>query len=1044
MKVSKKLHISSSSARVEGRTPSCSEGDAEDYIGSKRLSEHALDARWKWQSVKNFDKKLYLGIDIGSTTVKFAILDEDLKVVKKDYIRSNGESIKTAYNVLKRIFDEFSRDSFAGIGATGSGSRTVGEVLGIPNINELVAQTEAVKYFYPDVKTIIEMGGQDSKFLMLNKNKENGQIFLEDFGLNDLCAAGTGSFLDQQAERLHINIENEFGKLALESKNPSKIAGRCTVFAKSDMIHLQQVSTPIQDIVAGLCYAVARTFIGTIAKGKKFEKPVIFQGGVAFNLGMVRAFKDILELKDNELIIPEHHTVMSAIGIAIISRNEKNFKFNGLGPLKEFIEKNKLTGRYRDRLKGYYDYGIGGNNSGLDYLTALKIRFGNTVPAYIGVDTGSVSTNVVLLDEDKKLLIKKYKKTNGKPIEVVRDTLYEIYLELKNFNIDVLVKGVCATGSGRYLIGDYIGADIVKNEITAQAAASIFIDKDVDTVFEIGGQDSKYIRIKNGVVIDFEMNKACAAGTGSFLEEQAQKLDIDIIKEFSDKAFNASTSCNLGDRCTVFMESDLVSHQQKGANKDQLIAGLAYSIVENYLNKVVLGKPIGDRILFQGGVALNKAVVSAFETILCKKIIVPENNEVTGAIGSALIAFQNKKGSKFVGFDLRDRKYTNESFECLKCSNLCDVNKVAVERELPRYYGARCDIFEIDKSKAKKGENFFKYRREILLDGYNAGENEADYSKLRVGIPFCLETYDLFPFYNEFWTGVGFNVILSEETNRPIINSSNMLSVTDTCFPVKVVTGHVKNLIDKKVDAVFLPALVNREKNHDFQGSTYQCPYIQGVPYIAKSLLEFGKIQVISPEIRLFDDKRDYDLTVSGIFKYLKGYGISRKKIANAFESALNKQRDFYKKLKIKGKEILEKYGDITVLVGRPYNTQDDGINLAISNKISSLGITVIPMDFLDIEEVSIYGEHDNMFWHSGHKILSAAKIIMENPRLNAVYLTNYSCGPDSFIKTFFADYMKYKPYLEIEIDEHNADAGYITRLEAFFDSIKDFKPESI
>jgi predicted CoA-substrate-specific enzyme activase len=993
--------------------------------------------------MKGLNEKLYLGIDIGSTTVKFAILDKNLKVVKKDYIRSNGESIKTAYNVLKDIFDEFPQNSFAGIGATGSGSRTVGEVLGIPNINELVAQTEAVKHFYPDVRTVIEMGGQDSKFLILKKSRETGQIFLEDFGLNDLCAAGTGSFLDQQAERLHISIEDEFGQLAMESKNPSKIAGRCTVFAKSDMIHLQQVSTPIPDIVAGLCYAVARTFIGTIAKGKKFEKPVIFQGGVAFNQGMVRAFKDVLGLKDEDLIIPEHHTVMSAIGIAIISQNEKDFKFKGLEPLKEFITQNKLTGRYRDRLKYYSGEDKKENEWHINNSIGLKSLYGQTVPVYIGVDTGSVSTNVVLLDENKQLLIKKYKKTNGRPIEVVRDTLYEIYLELKNFNIEVTVKGVCTTGSGRYLIADYIGADIVKNEITAQAAASIFIDKNVDTVFEIGGQDSKYIRIKNGVVVDFEMNKACAAGTGSFLEEQAQKLNIDIIKEFADKAFNANSSCNLGDRCTVFMESDLVSHQQKGANKDQLIAGLAYSIVENYLNKVVLGKPIGDRILFQGGVALNKAVVSAFESILGKKIIIPEHNEVTGAIGSALIAFKNEGRSKFIGFNLLGRKYVQESFECLKCSNLCDVNKVTVEQEHPHYYGARCDIFEIDKAKLKKGENFFKFRKELLFDGYSAS-SETDHIKPRIGIPLCLETYDLFPFYSEFFNRLGFNVVLSDETNRPIINASNMLSVTDTCFPVKVLAGHLKNLIDKKVDAIFLPALVNREKNHDFQENTYQCPYIQGVPYIARSIVEFNKIKIISPEIRLFGSKHDYDLTLNNIAKHLKEYRIAKNKIINAFDSAVLKQKNFFEKLKNKGMEVLEKYDDITVLIGRPYNTQDEGINLAISNKIASMGITVMPMDFLDIGDVSIYGEHDNMFWHSGHKILSAAKIIMENPKLNAVYVTNYACGPDSFIKTFFADYMKYKPYLEIEIDEHNADAGYVTRLEAFFDSIRDFKPENI
>lgn len=982
---------------------------------------------------------LSLGIDIGSTTVKYAILDKNFNIIEKNYIRSNGDSLKTTYDILKEIFSKYSEKSFDSMGATGSGSRMIGEIMGISNINELVAQTEAVKYFYPDVRTVIEMGGQDSKFLILNKNRETGQLFLEDFGLNDLCAAGTGSFLDQQAERLNINIENEFGQLALESKNPSKIAGRCTVFAKSDMIHLQQVSTPIADIVSGLCYAVARTFIGTIAKGKKFEKSVIFQGGVAYNKGMIRAFEDILGLEKGELIIPEHHTVMSAIGIAIISRNENGInkiKFKGLEALENFIKQNKLTGRYRDKLKISLNADNIINFSSSDTLRAYSNL---TVPVYIGVDTGSVSTNIVLLGEDRRLLIKKYKKTNGKPIEVVRDTLYEILKDLKNHNVNVEVKGVCTTGSGRYLIADYIGADIVKNEITAQAAASVFIDRNVDTVFEIGGQDSKYIRIQNGVVVDFEMNKACAAGTGSFLEEQAQKLNIDIIKEFSEKAFNASSSCNLGDRCTVFMESDLVSHQQKGANKDQLIAGLAYSIVENYLNKVVIGKPIGDHILFQGGVALNQAVVSAFENILNKKIIIPEHNEVTGAIGSALLAFKNIGKSKFVGFDLRNRQYSQESFECQKCANLCDVNKVTVEKEPSHYYGARCDIFEIDKVKAKKGDNFFKFRKDLLLEGYSK-DNENDFSRPRVGIPLCLETYDLFPFYNEFFNRIGFNVILSDETNRQIINLSNTLSVTDTCFPVKVILGHVENLLHKKIDCIFLPALVNREKNHDFQENTYQCPYIQGIPYTTKSLLDLSEIKIIMPQIRLFERSQNYNFTINSLTEQLKGFRLSKKKIMRAFDAAVIKQERFFELLRIKGKEVLENYSNITVLVGRPYNTQDDAINLSISNKIAALGTTVIPMDFLDFSKVSIYEEHDNMFWHSGHKILSAAKIIMDDPKLNAVYITNYACGPDSFIKTFFADYMKYKPFLELEIDEHNADAGYVTRLEAFFDSMDEIK----
>jgi len=988
----------------------------------------------------NKSDKFFLGIDIGSTTVKTAILDEKLNVVAKTYTRSNGESLKTAYNVLKNTFSKFPAENFYSMGVTGSGSKTLGDILNIPNINELVAQTEAVKYFYPEVKTVIEIGGQDSKFILLNKNEKTGDIYLDDFGLNDLCAAGTGSFLDQQADRLNIDIEKDFGRLAASSENPAKIAGRCTVFAKSDMIHLQQISTPIQDIVAGLCYAVARNFMGVVAKGKKIKKPVIFQGGVAYNKGMIRAFEDILGLKSGELIIPEHHTVMAAIGIALISKSEveKNgnncFKFGGLDKLEKFLDESRLTGKSHPNLNK--PPAEEESNFSFDQNKNLSKYAGLTVPVYIGVDTGSVSTNIVLLDDSKELVIKKYKKTNGEPIKVVMETLFEIYCELTDCRIIPEVKGVCTTGSGRYLIADFIGADVVKNEITAQAEASVFIDDKVDTVFEIGGQDSKYIRINNGVVIDFEMNKACAAGTGSFLEEQADKLHIDIIKEFSESAFRAENPCSLGERCTVFMESDLVSHQQKGASKDQLLAGLSYSIVENYLNKVVMGKPVGEHILFQGGVALNKAVVSAFETLLNKKIIVPEHNEVTGAIGSALLSYRTEGKSKFVGFDLRNRKYEQESFECKKCSNLCEVNKVSVEKEPPHYYGARCDIFEIEKNKIEKGKNFFIDRKNLLFEKYDKEKNENDFSKPRIGIPLCLETYDLFPLYNSLFTELGFTVILSDETNKSIISSSNMLSITDTCLPVKVLLGHSKNLIDKKVDAIFLPSLINREKNHKLQTNTSQCPYIQGVPFSTKSLVDFGGMYLITPEFRLNNDKQDIDITIRSLTHYLKKFKISRKKIVKALDNALSKQIDFFNTLKNKGREILEKYDDITVLIGRPYNTGDDGINLAIPDKIASLGMTVMPMDFLDYNEVSIFSEHDNMFWHAGHKILSAAKIIKDNPKLNAVYLTSYSCGPDSFIKTFFADYMKNKPYLEIEIDEHNADAGYVTRLEAFYDSL--------
>ena len=488
------------------------------------------------------------------------------------------------------------------------------------------------------------MGGEDSKLILLRK--DNGSV--KDFSMNSVCAAGTGSFLDQQAERLRLTIE-EFSDLALRSKKPPRIAGRCSVFAKSDMIHLQQIATPLEDIVAGLCFAVARNFKGSILRGRKITPPVSFQGGVAANNGMVRAFREIFGL--DELFVPEDHALMGAIGAALKNMHEGSIHDFDISLLEQFLKS------YRPLEEGYpplKDEGRIINDETLrndfsSFITnpSAKIR------AYLGIDIGSISTNLAVIDEKGELLAKRYLMTAGRPIEAVMQGLSEIGEEIGD-KVEIMCVGT--TGSGRYMIADYVGADIVKNEITAQATAAAFIDKDVDTIFEIGGQDSKFISLKNGIIVDFEMNKACAAGTGSFLEEQAEKLNISIKGEFEQSALSAKNPCRLGERCTVFMENSLMANLQKGAEQNDLLAGLAYSIVQNYINRVVAGKHIGSNIFFQGGVAFNRSVVAAFEKYLNKKITVPPNHDVTGAIGMALIAMKHMNTLKDKGRGTKDAK----------------------------------------------------------------------------------------------------------------------------------------------------------------------------------------------------------------------------------------------------------------------------------------------------------------------------------------------------------------------------------------------------
>jgi predicted CoA-substrate-specific enzyme activase len=344
------------------------------------------------------------------------------------------------------------------------------------------------------------------------------------------------------------------------------------------------------------------------------------------------------------------------------------------------------------------------------------------IEAYLGLDVGSISTNLVVIDREKRVLSKRYLMTAGRPIEAVRIGLQEIGEEIGG---QVEIKGVGTTGSGRYLTADFVGADLVRNEITAQATAAVQIDSSVDTIFEIGGQDSKYISLDNGVVVDFEMNKVCAAGTGSFLEEQAEKLDVSIKGEFGALALSANEPVRMGERCTVFIESDLVHHQQSGAQKDDLIAGLSYSIVQNYLNRVVGDRRVGNRIFFQGGTAFNKGVVAAFEKVLDKEIIVPENHDVTGAIGVALLALEERtwERSGFKGFDLSQRRYEQTSFECKGCPNLCLIRKVSVEGEKPLFYGSRCEKYDVIKrTKGSAIPDLFEEREKMLFAPYEGEE----------------------------------------------------------------------------------------------------------------------------------------------------------------------------------------------------------------------------------------------------------------------------------------------------------------------------------
>ncbi len=982
--------------------------------------------------LKVSSQKFRIGIDVGSVSVNLVVLDGSGGVVEESYVRHKGRPMKVAAEALQDVSARYEQGTISGVAATGTGGRVVAAVLGCAFINEVVAQAAATAALHPEVRTIVEIGGEDSKLIFMKASEITGSPETADFAMNTMCAAGTGSFLDQQASRLGLSIE-QFGQEALKSVSPPRVAGRCSVFAKSDMIHLQQKATPTHDIVAGLCYALVRNFKSTVGSAATFEAPVSFQGGVAANPGILQALRDVLELQGEELVIPEHFASMGAIGAVLKAGDELGDADWSRLPELEGYSARATEERTLEPLRL--------DKSVIQEAAVVRpsVPAGGRIPAYLGVDVGSISTNVVVIDRERNVLSKRYLMTAGRPIEAVRQGLLEVGGEVGDL---VDIRGACTTGSGRYLIADFIGADVVKNEITAQARGALQIDPDVDTIFEIGGQDSKYISLESGHVVDFEMNKVCAAGTGSFLEEQAEKLGISIKEQFAELALAAQEPVNLGERCTVFMETELQRNQQAGAETGQLVAGLAYSVVLNYLNRVVAKKRVGERIFFQGGTAFNKAVVAAFEMVTGKPIIVPAHNEVTGALGCAVIAMEEDRGSgsTFKGFDLSDKHYEIESFECQDCPNHCEINKVTIEGEEPLYYGSRCEKYDVNRAAVSHDDipDLFSEREKMLMATFDRNA-ELPKDAPRVGIPRALLFHELFPMWAAMLTELGCRIILSSPTNKKIIHEGAERSIAETCFPMKVALGHVFNLLDKDIEYIWLPSTINLDKTDHEMTDSFVCPYVQSFPYTAAAAVDFEAhgVTVLKPSIYLQFRERQMERAMRPIGAMLGRSAAEVKQAVTRGIEALDRFRaDLYRR----GQEVLAELPEdkpVIVILSRSYNGCDQGANLGIPRKLRNMGVLAIPMDFLPLEEAELPRDWFNMYWRYGQKILSAAELIAKDPRLHALYLTNFGCGPDSFVSRFTQERLGTEPMLTIEVDEHSADAGIITRCEAYLDSLQ-------
>jgi predicted CoA-substrate-specific enzyme activase len=973
-----------------------------------------------------------LGLDVGSVSVNLVVMNPQGEVVKEVYQRHLGDTYGTTLNLLENLGPEFPLEQCRLAACTGMGGKTLAEILGGSFINEVIAQGRGTHHFCPQARTIIDMGGEDAKMIMVGE--EDGHLVIADFAMNTMCAAGTGSFLDQQAHRLGYSIE-QFSELALKSTTPPRVAGRCSVFAKTDMIHLQQGATPDFEIIAGLCQAMARNLKSNIGKGKTIKAPVAFQGGVAHNLGVRQAFRQVFGLNEDGLLIPPHFCALGAVGAVLVAREKPPADFSlDLAALRRHLLKDSEQARHLPPLSPPPQLGPE------DYQVVPLPEDGSLVEGYLGIDVGSISTNVVVIDAGMRVLAREYLMTAGRPLEAITEGLRRVGAHLKD---RVKIVGAATTGSGRYLTGDFIGADVVRNEITAQATAAAAIDPQVDTIFEIGGQDSKFISLSGGAIVDFMMNKVCAAGTGSYLEEQAEKLGISIREEFGRLALESQNPVRMGERCTVFMESDIVHHQQRGASKDDLVAGLSYSIVQNYLNKVAEDRPIGNRIFYQGATAANRGIVAAFQQVCGKPVTVPPHHDVTGAIGAALLAMRERdwEESKFKGFDLADRKYEVSSFECSGCPNHCEIRQVTIEGEKPLFYGSRCEKYEVGRVQKQYDLPNLLAEREDWLYG---PEPPQEGRRGPIGIPRTMFFQELMPFFRAFFEDLGFTVVYSQKTNKSVINQGVEALAAEPCYPVKVSHGHLLDLLKAGVKRIFLPSVIDIPNPNPEIGFGVVCPMAQSLAYTAPTAIDFAQYgaKVLSPVLYFGRGPR---ILRQGLKALGQELGVSVFQVNRAMRRALTAQQAYYNRLRERGREILDslKPGErLMVLIGRPYNAFDPGMNLNLHRKLRQLGVLAMPMDFLPVDDVKELDEIKPMYWRFGQKILGVAEHIRQDPRLYGIFITNFGCGPDSFIEHFFKDRMRGKPYLEIEIDEHSSDVGAITRLEAFLDSLKNVKVE--
>ena len=972
-----------------------------------------------------------IGIDIGSTTVKVAAVGDTGGIIFSRYGRHHADAREVVVRMLGEL-QEVCGDDDVCLRLTGSVGMGFAEKCSLPFVQEVVAATKAVQKYHPEAASLIDIGGEDAKVVLFRDGRAT------DLRMNGNCAGGTGAFIDQMAVLLDVGV-GELGSLALQAERTYPIASRCGVFCKTDIQNLVAKNVNKADIAASILHAVAVQTVVTLAHGCEITPPVVMCGGpLTFIPALLKAFKDYLSLSDDDIILPEKGEMLPALGAAMSAvDDEQPRKLAGfiglLGGDSRHGNGHSLALKPIFADEGEHSAWLG--HMSRYKVGKAKLRKGGQ-DVFIGIDSGSTTTKLVVTDTSSRVLYSYYTSNKGNPIEAVEEGLKQLQEECVRTGATLYVKGSCSTGYGEDLVKASFQLDGGIVETIAHYMAAHSLDPDVSFILDIGGQDMKAMFITNGVIDRIEINEACSSGCGSFIETFAKTLGY-TAAEFASLACRAAAPCDLGTRCTVFMNSKVKQALREGATVSDIAAGLAYSVVKNCLYKVLKLRDVsqlGSHIVVQGGTMRNDAVVRALETLAGIEVARCDMPELMGAYGCALYARRYSRGGVTLDELLDKAGYTSRTLHCKGCDNQCLVVRYRFANGHDYFSGNRCEkVFANGGGdRPRKGINAYEKKNRLLFDR----EPLKGPSAITIGIPRCLNMYEDYPFWHTLFTNCGIGVRLSSSSEFSSYEQSACMVMSDNiCFPAKLVHSHIQDLIDSRVERIFMPFVVHERQ--DGGQNSYNCPIVTGYAEVVKGV-QGGSVPIDSPTFS-FKDKK---LLYRQCCEYLATLGVSDKAASRAFSLAVSAQDAYEKDIAAYDEYVLRKAREqgamAIMLAGRPYHA-DMLIQHKVSDMLADMGVYVLTDDIVRGRKVAVNDTHYLPQWAYPNRILEAAEWSAGQEGVEFVEMTSFGCGPDAFLTDEVRDMLMRhgKALTLLKLDDINNVGSMKLRVRSLMESLK-------